>query len=217
MRFLLTVIFIIIALPSKAQMLPVDSLASDKNVARFYEGCLKIIEAENSADDIARNSAYAQAMDLLNTRSTYSSKGLVIGKMKAEITDASGLESELPKDFSYDYTYARSRYKAIDFAPKGVSRGLGFGCRVLDLVIKPGGTVKCKENVKGNCLLVALAQPNARIALNVTASDGREIPTTEYGNEMMGFAHWQNGESGAVEYIITNLSDKETLVTLFAN
>lgn len=217
MRIYFIVLCLAIFATANAEMLPVDSLASEKNVARFYEGCLKIIEAETSSDAYEKNSAYAAAMDLLNTRSTYSNPGIKLGKMKVEIVDAEGLESETPKDFSYDYTYARSKYKNLDFAPKGVARGFGQGCRVFDMVLKPGGSVKCKENVKGDCILVALAQPDGRISLEVNAKNDESVAVAPYGEGMMGFAHWDNGEIGQVEYTVTNLSDKETLVTLFAN
>lgn len=162
MKRLILSLCIASGLTCAATSLPADSLASAPEVARFYEGCMKIAEAETATDPSVANSAYAKAMDLLNTRSTYSRKGIVLGLMKAEIIDDSGMATEKPADFAYDYAYARARYKSIDFAPKGMSRGLGKGCRVLDLAIKPGGKVVCRDNVKGNCILVAMADPVTR-------------------------------------------------------
>lgn len=217
MRNILSALLISATMSAVAESLPADSLVSGSAVARFYAGCMKIVEAESARDSIAANSAYAEAMDLLNTRSTYSRKGIPLGKMKAQVVDDSGLASETPHDFAYDYTYARSRYKCIDFAPSGMSRGFGNGCRVLDLVLKPGGAVKCREKVSGDCLLVAMAQPGGSIGLEVKASDGRSVDVRSYEDGLVGYAHWQNGQSDFVDYVVTNLTDKELTVTLFAN
>ncbi len=217
MKRLILSLCIASGLTCAATSLPADSLASAPEVARFYEGCMKIAEAETATDPSVANSAYAKAMDLLNTRSTYSRKGIVLGLMKAEIIDDSGMATERPADFAYDYAYARARYKSIDFTPKGMSRGLGKGCRVLDLAIKPGGKVVCRDNVKGNCILVAMARPGDKVDLEVTAPDGRSICGAAYDDGMVGYARWQNGDTAPALYTITNPTDRVVQVTIFAN
>lgn len=216
MRYILIFCFMIYSVIAFADMLPVDSLEADKDMVRFYEGCLKIIEAENSVDSLKRNALYAEAMDLLNTRTTYNNPGIKLGKMKAVVKDSTGLSTNRAESFSYDYSYARSRFRNIEFSPKGVSRGMGQGCRVLDLVLKPGGNVICEETVKGDCKIVALSQPGGEIGFEVKVETGLPVETLSYGNGLMGFAHW-NQDSGNVEYKITNLTDRELIVTLIAN
>ncbi len=216
MRLICLLFATLLLQPLAAQMLQPDSLASEPDVARFYEGCLKIIEGETATDSLVANGAFALAMDLLNTRSTFSHKGLSLGKMKVEIADRSGIADD-PIPFAYDYAYARARYRATDYAPKGLSRGMGTGCRVLDLTLAPGGTVTATEQASGDCILVAIAQPGGRVVLNVTDSASQTVPVTEYADGLMAYAHWNNGERAPVVYTVTNPTDKPLIITLFAN
>lgn len=209
---------IAVAAVASAQQLPADSLASNADVARFYAGCMKIAEAETSADDAARNAAYSQAVDLLNTRTRGSRKGLNMSRLRLQVADSTGIAADGIKNFAYDYTYARARYRGTDFAPKGVSRaGALSGCRVADMVLSPGASVRCTEFVHGNCLLVAVAQPGATVGLKVTDSAGRDVPVRTYEDGMTAYAHWQNGDRGEVCYTLSNPSDKEITIALIAN
>lgn len=219
MRFSLAIAFIVAAVCRfglVGQELPVDSLSGNENVGRFYGGCIKIIEAEKMEDGAARNSAYAEAMSLLNPRASYGKRGLVTSRMKLEFVDDSGLVSGGIKDFAFDYSYARSRYKSIDFVPKGVSRGGIGGCRVHDMVLAPGGKVVCREMLHGNCLLLAIVQPGGSVSLKVLDGD-RELCGKAYEGGLVQYLHWQTGDSHPVDYVIENNGDMETTVSLIGN
>jgi len=211
-------IFVVICCAGYAQgqALPVDSLGGNADMERFYAGCMKIAEAENAADSAVRNSSYAAAMELLNKRSTYSRPGVKLARMRVEICDSTGLVSTSVKDFAYDYSYARARYRAVDFAPTGVSRGGLTGCRVFDMVLAPGARVRCSEKVRGNCVLVAVAQPGGAVALTVE-DNGTTIKGAQYEGGLVSYAHWHTGAEHPVAYTVENKSDREITVTLMAN
>lgn len=203
------------AFAARAQSLPADSLAFNADMERYYRGCLKIAEAEGLDDPEMRNSAYAAAMNMLNTRTSRSR--LSICMLPLVLVDTAGLVAVGPvKDFAYDYAYARSRYRSIDFAPAGVTRGGISGCRVFDMKIAPGGTVAGTEKVHGDCVLLAIAQPGGTVSLSVDTGD-RTIDAEPYENGMVAYTRWFAGEGRDVTYTVRNTTDRAIVITLLSN
>lgn len=199
------------ALTLGAQHIPDSAFAEDPGVGRFYDGCLKIIEGELASDPDARNEAYALAMDALNPRR----KGYDAGRMKLTAVDTAGVAAP-PADFAFDYSYARAKYQSVDFAPSGISRGLGRTCRLFDLSLKPHGKASFSERVHGACILIAVARPGVEIATTITV-DGREIKADTFEDGLVNYAAWQLPRRTVVTYTVENLSDKEATVILIGN
>lgn len=199
------------ALTLGAQHIPDSAFAEDPGVGRFYDGCLRIIEGELASDADARNEAYALAMDALNPRR----KGFDAGRMNLTAVDTAGVAAP-PTDFAFDYSYARAKYQSVDFAPSGISRGLGRTCRLFDLSLKPHGKASFSERVHGACILIAVARPGVEIATTITV-DGREIKADSYENGLVNYAAWQLPRRTVATYTIENLSDKEATVILIGN
>ncbi len=200
------------ALAIEAEHIPDSAFVDDAGAGRFYDGCIKIIEGELATDPDARNKAYALAMDALNPRR----KGLDTGCMKLTAVDTTGIAPVAATDFAFDYSYARSRYQSVDFAPTGISRGFGRTCRLFDLTLKPRGKASFSERVHGACLLIAVARPGVKIATTITA-DGKEIKTGSYEDGLVNYAAWQLQQHTVVKYTIENLSDKDATVILIGN
>lgn len=199
------------ALTLGAQHIPDSAFAEDPGVGRFYTGCLRIIEGELASDADARNEAYALAMDALNPRR----KGYDAGRMHLTAVDTAGVAVP-PTDFAFDYSYARAKYQSVDFAPSGISRGLGRTCRLFDLSLKPRGKASFSERVHGACILIAVARPGVEISTTITV-DGREIKADSYENGLVNYAAWQLPRRTVVTYTVENLSDKEATVILIGN
>lgn len=199
------------ALTLGAQHIPDSAFAEDPGVGRFYDGCLKIIEGELASDPDDRNEAYALAMDALNPRR----KGYDAGRMNLTAVDTSGVAAP-PTDFAFDFSYARAKYQSVDFAPSGISRGLGRTCRLFDLSLKPHGKASFSERVNGACLLVAVARPGVEITTTITV-DGREIKADIFEDGLVNYAAWQLPRRTVATYTVENLSDKEATVILIGN
>lgn len=199
------------ALTLGAQHIPDSAFAEDPGVGRFYTGCLRIIEGELASDADARNEAYALAMDALNPRR----KGYDAGRMNLTAVDTSGVAAP-PTDFAFDFSYARAKYQSVDFAPSGISRGLGRTCRLFDLSLKPHGKASFSERVNGACLLVAVARPGVEITTIITV-DGREIKADIFEDGLVNYAAWQLPRRTVATYTVENLSDKEATVILIGN
>lgn len=199
------------ALTLGAQHIPDSAFTDDEGVGRFYTGCLRIIEGELASDADARNEAYALAMDALNPRR----KGFDAGRMNLTAVDTAGVAAP-PTDFAFDYSYARAKYQSVDFAPSGISRGLGRTCRLFDLSLKPHGKASFSERVNSACILIAVARPGVEIATTITV-DGREIKADSYENGLVNYAAWQLPRRTVATYTIENLSDKEATVILIGN
>ena len=199
------------ALTLGAQHIPDSAFAEDPGVGRFYDGCLRIIEGELASDADARNEAYALAMDALNPRR----KGYDAGRMNLTAVDTAGVAAP-PTDFAFDYSYARAKYQSVDFAPSGISRGLGRTCRLFDLSLKPRGKASFSERVHGACILIAVARPGVEIATTITA-DGREIKADTFEDGLVNYAAWQLPRRTVVTYTVENLSDKGADVILIGN
>ena len=199
------------ALTLGAQHIPDSAFAEDPGVGRFYDGCLKIIEGELASDPDARNEAYALAMDALNPRR----KGFDAGRMNLTAVDTAGVAAP-PADFAFDYSYARAKYQSVDFAPSGISRGLGRTCRLFDLSLKPHGKASFSERVHGACILIAVARPGVEIATTITV-DGREIKADTFEDGLVNYAAWQLPRRTVVTYTVENLSDKGADVILIGN
>lgn len=214
-RTFVTIALLACALVARAQGLPADSLASNADVQRFYQGCMKIAEAERLADAEERNSAYAAAMTMLNPRA--SRNRLDLRELPLALSDTAGLVAVGPlKEFAYDYAYARARYRAIDFAPTGVTRGGLRGCRVFDMKLAPGASVTGTDRVSGNCILVAIAQPGGTVDLTVSDAPGT-VASRSYEGGMVAFARWDAGSERTVAYTVRNTSDHAIVVTLASN
>lgn len=199
------------ALTLGAQHIPDSAFAEDPGVGRFYTGCLRIIEGELASDADDRNEAYALAMDALNPRR----KGFDAGRMNLTAVDTAGVAAP-PTDFAFDYSYARAKYQSVDFAPSGISRGLGRTCRLFDLSLKPHGKASFSERVNGACLLVAVARPGVEITTIITV-DGREIKADIFEDGLVNYAAWQLPRRTVATYTVENLSDKEATVILIGN
>lgn len=199
------------ALTLGAQHIPDSAFAEDPGVGRFYDGCLKIIEGELASDADARNEAYALAMDALNPRR----KGFDAGRMNLTAVDTAGVAVP-PTDFAFDYSYARAKYQSVDFAPSGISRGLGRTCRLFDLSLKPHGKASFSERVHGGCILIAVARPGVEITTTITV-DGREIKADTFEDGLVNYAAWQLPRRTVATYTVENLSDKEATVILIGN
>ncbi len=199
------------ALTLGAQHIPDSAFAEDPGVGRFYTGCLRIIEGELASDADARNEAYALAMDALNPRR----KGFDAGRMNLTAVDTAGVAAP-PTDFAFDYSYARAKYQSVDFAPSGISRGLGRTCRLFDLSLKPRGKASFSERVHGACILIAVARPGVEITTTITV-DGREIKADTFEDGLVNYAAWQLPRRTVVTYTIENLSDKGADVILIGN
>lgn len=199
------------ALTLGAQHIPDSAFAEDPGVGRFYTGCLRIIEGELASDADARNEAYALAMDALNPRR----KGYDAGRMNLTAVDTSGVAAP-PTDFAFDYSYARAKYQSVDFAPSGISRGLGRTCRLFDLSLKPHGKASFSERVHGGCILIAVARPGVEITTTITV-DGREIKADIFEDGLVNYAAWQLPRRTVVTYTVENLSDKGADVILIGN
>lgn len=199
------------ALTLGAQHIPDSAFAEDPGVGRFYDGCLKIIEGELASDADARNEAYALAMDALNPRR----KGFDAGRMNLTAVDTAGVAVP-PTDFAFDYSYARAKYQSVDFAPSGISRGLGRTCRLFDLSLKPHGKASFSERVHGGCILIAVARPGVEITTTITV-DGREIKADTFEDGLVNYAAWQLPRRTVVTYTVENLSDKGADVILIGN
>ena len=199
------------ALTLGAQHIPDSAFAEDEGVGRFYTGCLRIIEGELASDADARNEAYALAMDALNPRR----KGYDAGRMNLTAVDTSGVAAP-PTDFAFDFSYARAKYQSVDFAPSGISRGLGRTCRLFDLSLKPHGKASFSERVHGACILIAVARPGVEIATTITV-DGREIKADTFEDGLVNYAAWQLPRRTVVTYTVENLSDKGADVILIGN
>lgn len=199
------------ALTLGAQHIPDSAFAEDPGVGRFYDGCLKIIEGELASDVDARNEAYALAMDALNPRR----KGFDAGRMNLTAVDTAGVAVP-PTDFAFDYSYARAKYQSVDFAPSGISRGLGRTCRLFDLSLKPHGKASFSERVHGGCILIAVARPGVEITTTITV-DGREIKADTFEDGLVNYAAWQLPRRTVVTYTVENLSDKGADVILIGN
>lgn len=195
-----------------AQHIPDSAFVDDEGVGRFYDGCLKIIEGELATDADARNEAYALAMDALNPRR----KGYDAGRMNLTAVDTAGIAAAPAPDFAFDFSYARAKYQSVDFAPSGISRGLGRTCRLFDLTLKPRGKASFSERVHGACLLVAVARPGSEIATTITV-DGREIKADSFENGLVNYAAWQLTSRAVATYTVENLSDKEATIILIGN
>lgn len=199
------------ALTLGAQHIPDSAFAEDTGVGRFYTGCLRIIEGELASDADARNEAYALAMDALNPRR----KGFDAGRMNLTAVDTAGVAAP-PTDFAFDYSYARAKYQSVDFAPSGISRGLGRTCRLFDLSLKPRGKASFSERVHGACILIAVARPGVEITTTITV-DGREIKADTFEDGLVNYAAWQLPRRTVVTYTVENLSDKGADVILIGN
>lgn len=199
------------ALTLGAQHIPDSAFAEDEGVGRFYTGCLRIIEGELASDADARNEAYALAMDALNPRR----KGYDAGRMNLTAVDTSGVAAP-PTDFAFDFSYARAKYQSVDFAPSGISRGLGRTCRLFDLSLKPHGKASFSERVHGACILIAVARPGVEITTIITV-DGREIKADIFEDGLVNYAAWQLPRRTVATYTVENLSDKEATVILIGN
>lgn len=199
------------ALTLGAQHIPDSAFAEDEGVGRFYTGCLRIIEGELASDADARNEAYALAMDALNPRR----KGFDAGRMNLTAVDTAGVAVP-PTDFAFDYSYARAKYQSVDFAPSGISRGLGRTCRLFDLSLKPHGKASFSERVHGACILIAVARPGVEITTTITV-DGREIKADTFEDGLVNYAAWQLPRRTVVTYTVENLSDKGADVILIGN
>lgn len=199
------------ALTLGAQHIPDSAFAEDEGVGRFYTGCLRIIEGELASDADARNEAYALAMDALNPRR----KGYDAGRMNLTAVDTSGVAAP-PTDFAFDFSYARAKYQSVDFAPSGISRGLGRTCRLFDLSLKPHGKASFSERVHGGCILIAVARPGVEITTTITV-DGREIKADIFEDGLVNYAAWQLPRRTVVTYTVENLSDKGADVILIGN
>lgn len=199
------------ALTLGAQHIPDSAFAEDPGVGRFYTGCLRIIEGELASDADARNEAYALAMDALNPRR----KGYDAGRMNLTAVDTAGVAAP-PADFAFDYSYARAKYQSVDFAPSGISRGLGRTCRLFDLSLKPHGKASFSERVHGACILIAVARPGVEITTIITV-DGREIKADTFEDGLVNYAAWQLPRRTVATYTVENLSDKEATVILIGN
>ncbi|MDE6487631.1 MAG: hypothetical protein K2L76_09050 [Muribaculaceae bacterium] len=214
-RVFATIAILACALAARAQSLPADSLAYNADVQRFYQGCMKIAEAESLADAELRNSAYAAAMTLLNTRA--SRNRISLRELPLVLADTAGLVAVGPlKEFAYDYAYARARYRAIDFAPSGITRGGFSGCRVFDMKIAPGASVTGTDRVGGNCILLAIAQPGGSVEFSVDDAPGTVV-SGSYEGGMVAFAAWYAGPEHAVTYTVRNTSDRAIVITLASN
>jgi hypothetical protein len=200
------------------QTLPADSLQRYPSISRYYDGCMCILRAEQmAADDAQRNATYAEAMELLNTRTTSRRPGLKQGDMVLTLDDSTSVLEPQQIAFAFDYKYAKSCYQQIAFNPSGVTRG-GYGadCRTFRVVVKPHGTVTCHERLHGDCLLLGLSYPDAALSLSVV--DGDTIQAIPYEQGGVQYIHWQSlAESHPVTYIIQNLSDRTNVVTLVGN
>lgn len=199
------------ALTLGAQHIPDSAFAEDPGVGRFYTGCLRIIEGELASDADARNEAYALAMDALNPRR----KGFDAGRMNLTAVDTAGVAAP-PTDFAFDFSYARAKYQSVDFAPSGISRGLGRTCRLFDLSLKPHGKASFSERVHGGCILIAVARPGVEITTTITV-DGREIKADIFEDGLVNYAAWQLPRRTVVTYTVENLSDKGADVILIGN
>lgn len=199
------------ALTLGAQHIPDSAFAEDPGVGRFYTGCLRIIEGELASDADDRNEAYALAMDALNPRR----KGYDAGRMNLTAVDTSGVAAP-PTDFAFDFSYARAKYQSVDFAPSGISRGLGRTCRLFDLSLKPHGKASFSERVHGGCILIAVARPGVEITTTITV-DGHEIKADTFEDGLVNYAAWQLPRRTVVTYTVENLSDKEATVILIGN
>ena len=199
------------ALTLGAQHIPDSAFTEDEGVGRFYSGCLRIIEGELASDADARNEAYALAMDALNPRR----KGFDAGRMNLTAVDTAGVAAP-PTDFAFDYSYARAKYQSVDFAPSGISRGLGRTCRLFDLSLKPHGKASFSERVHGGCILIAVARPGVEITTTITV-DGREIKADTFEDGLVNYAAWQLPRRTVVTYTVENLSDKGADVILIGN
>lgn len=199
------------ALTLGAQHIPDSAFTDDEGVGRFYTGCLRIIEGELASDADARNEAYALAMDALNPRR----KGYDAGRMNLTAVDTAGVAAP-PTDFAFDYSYARAKYQSVDFAPSGISRGLGRTCRLFDLSLKPHGKASFSERVHGACILIAVARPGVEITTTITV-DGREIKADTFEDGLVNYAAWQLPRRTVVTYTVENLSDKGADVILIGN
>lgn len=199
------------ALTLGAQHIPDSAFAEDPGVGQFYTGCLRIIEGELASDADARNEAYALAMDALNPRR----KGFDAGRMNLTAVDTAGVAAP-PTDFAFDYSYARAKYQSVDFAPSGISRGLGRTCRLFDLSLKPHGKASFSERVHGACILIAVARPGVEITTTITV-DGREIKADTFEDGLVNYAAWQLPRRTVVTYTVENLSDKGADVILIGN
>lgn len=199
------------ALTLGAQHIPDSAFTDDEGVGRFYTGCLRIIEGELASDADARNEAYALAMDALNPRR----KGFDAGRMNLTAVDTAGVAAP-PADFAFDYSYARAKYQSVDFAPSGISRGLGRTCRLFDLSLKPHGKASFSERVHGACILIAVARPGVEITTIITV-DGREIKADTFEDGLVNYAAWQLPRRTVVTYTVENLSDKGADVILIGN
>lgn len=199
------------ALTLGAQHIPDSAFAEDPGVGRFYTGCLRIIEGELASDTDARNEAYALAMDALNPRR----KGFDAGRMNLTAVDTAGVAAP-PTDFAFDFSYARAKYQSVDFAPSGISRGLGRTCRLFDLSLKPHGKASFSERVHGGCILIAVARPGVEITTTITV-DGREIKADIFEDGLVNYAAWQLPRRTVVTYTVENLSDKGADVILIGN
>lgn len=199
------------ALTLGAQHIPDSAFAEDPGVGRFYTGCLRIIEGELASDADARNEAYALAMDALNPRR----KGYDAGRMNLTAVDTSGVAAP-PTDFAFDFSYARAKYQSVDFAPSGISRGLGRTCRLFDLSLKPHGKASFSERVHGGCILIAVARPGVEITTTITV-DGHEIKADTFEDGLVNYAAWQLPRRTVVTYTVENLSDKGADVILIGN
>lgn len=199
------------ALTLGAQHIPDSAFTEDPGVGRFYTGCLRIIEGELASDADARNEAYALAMDALNPRR----KGYDAGRMNLTAVDTSGVAAP-PTDFAFDFSYARAKYQSVDFAPSGISRGLGRTCRLFDLSLKPHGKASFSERVHGGCILIAVARPGVEITTTITV-DGHEIKADTFEDGLVNYAAWQLPRRTVVTYTVENLSDKGADVILIGN
>lgn len=214
-----TIALVCLSIDSAAQSLPSDSLKEYPLIQRFYDGCIKIVTAEYATDASTKNSAYAEAMELLNKRATPKREGLRTSKMNLVIEDTASISNNNHlSDFSYDYSYAKARYKNLSFAPNGVSRGgLAYSnCRVFDLVIKPHCTVRCHEELQKDCILIGIGQPDSNFKLTIVDKDNL-ITTLPYERGLVQYAHWKTEALHEVTYVIENNSDSVSVITLIGN
>lgn len=215
----LSILFFCLCLPilvpflANAQSLPLDTLGNNADIKRFYEGCMKIREGEKTGSI----EAYEDAMVLLNTF-----RGVNNNALKMVAMNATGVDTlavlPIEEHVVFSRAYAKSKARQEPYKAEDLLRAIGR-CRVKMFAIAPNSTVSYAEEVRGNCILIAIAgEPEAKVSLSaIEESTQTEHQASSYEDEAVAFSHWQMSENDTVKYVVKNNTDQIISVALVAN
>lgn len=211
--FLYLLLTITCPVHANAQGLPLDTLGRNKDMKRFYEGCLKIREGERTGD----LAAYEDAMILLNTFRGGSNDALNLVPLNIIAIDTL---AELPIAGHVEFTraYAKAKARQEPYKAEDILREFGR-CRVKMLAIEPESTVVYADEVWGDCLMLAISgEPEAKVSLSVIeTSNDEERQASPFEDSAVAFIHWRMKEKGMVKYMIQNPTNQIISVALVSN